>query len=146
MPVCKYCGSRISKFDNDMCPVCGTKKPLEGVTSETIEVTSEIDIKNPDFKAYKQTKRVTAFLLFSLVGIFGAGFFYAKFKKYGIIWLIANVVTIGGLGSILAFLAGLGPIWGYVIPLVACYLINIGFGLFFLFKPSLKDGNGEFIR
>ena len=146
MPVCKYCGARITKFDNDMCPVCGTKKPLEGVTSETIEVTSEIDIKNPDFKLYKPTKRVVVLIFFSLLGVFGAGFFYAKYKKYGLIWLAANLVFIGGLGSILAFLTPLPILWGYLIPTIACYLINIGFGLFFFLKPSIKDANGEFIR
>lgn len=146
MPVCKYCGSRITKFDSDMCPVCGTKKPLEGVSSETIEVTSEIDIQNPDFKAYKPTKRVVTLILFSLLGIFGVGFFYAKYKKYGLIWMASNLVCIGGLGSILAFLTPLPILWGYLIPLFACYLINIGFGLFFFLKPSIKDGNGEFIR
>ena len=146
MPVCKYCGSRITKFDNDMCPVCGTKKPLEGVTSETIEVTSEIDIQNPDFKSYKPTKRVATFVLFATLGIFGVGFFYAKYKKYGLIWLIANLVFIGGLGSILAFLTPLPILWGYLIPLFAAYGLNIGFGVFCLIKSNIKDGNGEFIR
>ena len=146
MPVCRNCGARISKFDKDMCPVCGFKNPLDGVSSETIEITSEIKVGNAEFKEYKQTKRVVLFLMFALIGIFGSGFFYAKYKKYGLIWLIANLVFIGGLGSILAFLTPLPILWGYLIPLFAAYGLNIGFGVFFLIKPSIKDGNGEFIR
>ena len=39
MPNCRNCGARITKFDKDICPVCGTKNPLQGVGSETMEVT-----------------------------------------------------------------------------------------------------------
>ena len=145
MPVCKNCGARISKFDKDMCPVCGTKAPLEGVTSETIEITSEIKIGNPQFKDYKETRRGICCLMFSLFGIFGAGFFYAKFKKFGLIWLAINVIFIAGMGSLLAFLTKAGLIWGYLIPVFIAYAINIGLGLFFLAKHDMKDGNGEFI-
>ena len=44
MPSCRNCGARLSKFDKDICPVCGAKNPLEGVSSETIDITSQIDI------------------------------------------------------------------------------------------------------
>ena len=50
MPTCRECHSRISKFDKDICPVCGAKNPLDGVTSDTIEITHEIDISNPEFQ------------------------------------------------------------------------------------------------
>ena len=146
MPVCKNCGARISKFDNDMCPVCGTKKPLEGVTSETIEITSEIKIGNPEFKDYKETKRNVLFLLFAFVGVFGSGFFYAQYKRIGFIWLVINLVFIAGLGSILAFGTKLSILWGYLIPLFIAYAINIAAGVFFLLKHDMKDGNGEFIH
>ena len=32
MPYCKNCGARITKFEKDICPVCGQKKPLEGAS------------------------------------------------------------------------------------------------------------------
>ena len=146
MPVCKNCGARISKFDNDMCPICGTKKPLEGVTSETIEITSEINLGNPEFKAYKQTKRSVMLVLFVFLGIFGTGFFYAKFKKLGLFWLICNLVFIGGVGSILAFMSKTGILWGYLIPLFIAYGFNMITGLFLFLKHDMKDGNGEFIH
>ena len=50
MPYCKNCGSRITKFDNDICPICGAKNPLEGVTSDTVEITSELDIHDKENK------------------------------------------------------------------------------------------------
>lgn len=146
MPVCNNCGSRISKFDKDMCPICGALKPLEGVSSETIEITSEIKLGNHEFKNYQFTSRLITCLLFVFLGIFGAGFFYAKYKKAGLIWLIGNVVVIGGLGSILAFLTNMGILWGYLVPLFVCYFINIVAGLYFLLKSNLKDGNGEFMH
>ena len=44
MPKCRNCGTRLTKFDIDICPVCGTKDPLKGVSSDTLEVTSEISL------------------------------------------------------------------------------------------------------
>ena len=146
MPVCKNCGSRITKFDKDICPICGSKNPLEGVTSETIEITSEIQLGNPDFKNYHFTSRLVTCLLFIFLGVFGTGFFYAKYKKPGLIWLVINMVIIGGFGSLLAFVSPLGILWGYLIPTMACYALNIFMGLYFLLKSNLRDGHGEFMH
>ena len=44
MPNCRNCGARLSKFDTDLCPVCGIKNPLQGTSSETVEITSQIDL------------------------------------------------------------------------------------------------------
>ena len=43
MPICRNCNSRISKFDKDRCPVCGTITLEQEVISNTIhcEATSE---------------------------------------------------------------------------------------------------------
>lgn len=146
MPVCKNCGARISKFDSDMCPVCGCKKPLEGVSSETVEITSEISLGSPEFKNYHFTNRKIVCVLFALLGVLGTGFFYAKYKKAGLYWLLINLVIIGGFGSLLAFLVNLGPLWGFLIPTIAMYVVNIGIGIYFLTKPNLKDGQGEFMH
>ena len=146
MPNCKNCGARISKFDADMCPVCGVKKPLEGVTSETVEITTELNVEDPAFKDYKGTKRITACLLSAFLGVFGVGFFYTKRSKTGLIWLLINLVLIGGVGSLLAFVVKMDIVWSFIIPLVALYLVNIAIGLYFLLKPDLKDGNGEFMH
>ena len=148
MPYCRNCGSRITKFDKDICPVCGTKKPLEGVSSDTIEITSELNIHSKEGKKqYQAHFRMTAFILFSFIGWTGAGFFYLKFKKFGLIWLLSNLVVILGLGALFV-LAVFGPKeWvGYFVSPAIAYLVNIGTGIFFLVKKDLKDGNGEFIR
>ena len=64
MPKCKNCGTRLTKFDNEICPVCGVEHPLEGVSSETIEITSKLDIDKEEFKDYHPTKRINVFLFF----------------------------------------------------------------------------------
>lgn len=145
MPVCRNCHSRISKFDNDVCPVCGCKNPLEGVTSETIEITSKLDVNSPDYKDYHPKHRLTVFFLFFLIGFTGAPLFYLKKNKFALIWLISNIAFIAILGSILAFLTPLETYLGYLIVIAITYLVNLGFGLFYLIKKDLKDGRGEFL-
>ena len=54
MPYCKNCGSRITKFDKEICPVCGEKKPLDGAVSDTVEITTELNVKDKNIgKIYK---------------------------------------------------------------------------------------------
>ena len=65
MPYCKNCGARITKFEKDICPICGQKKPLEGATSDTVEITTELKIHDKDRKEqYKAHFRFDTFLLF----------------------------------------------------------------------------------
>lgn len=145
MPVCKNCGSRISKFDKDMCPICGQVAPLKGVTSETIEITSEIDLSSKDFK-YKPKERSVAMILFFLLGFTGAGYFYLAKKKLGLIYLLANIILIASLSLIFIFAIRLDVVWGIIIPFIISYVVSIGVGLYYLLKGDIKDGRGEFIR
>ena len=144
MPICKNCGSRIEKFNKDLCPICGTKKPLEGVSSETVDITGQIDIGNSDFK-FRQTKKSTLLLLFVLVGFTGAGFFYMKHKKYGLIYLIASLILIGLGGFLISLTPNMMP-WGFLIAYGVSEVLGIILGLYLFFKKNLKDGQGEFIR
>ena len=147
MPFCKSCGSRISRFDKELCPICGTKKPLEGASSDTVEITTELDIHNKDSKkVYNGHFRLDTFLWFMLLGWTGAGFFYLNFKKRAIIWLIANLIVIGGLLALFGILIGFNNWIVYVAPFAAVYLINIGVAIYYLCKRDVKDGNGEFIH
>ena len=146
MPVCKECHSRISKFDKDRCPICGCLKPLEGTTSETIEITSSLDLQNLGIEGYKPVYRKTAGLLFCLLGFTGAGFFYMKFKLRGLLDLLISLVIIGGVGSILSFVANVNPIIGFLIPVAIVYLVNIIFGIYVFKKHDLKEGEGEFLK
>ena len=62
MPYCKNCGARITKFDKDLCPVCGAKKPLEGAHSDTIEITTELNVHNKEArKEYEIHFRLNTF-------------------------------------------------------------------------------------
>ena len=143
MPVCRHCGSRISKLDKDRCPICGEINPLEGVNSDTVEVTSVLDI-SPDY-GYKPKKRKTFLLLSCLIGFLGIQFFYLKYKRAGLIWLAANLVILAGGFS--AFYFGVHSLLlGILIPLLVVYAANITFGLVIFFKPSFKDADSNLLR
>ena len=148
MPYCKNCGSRITKFEKDICPVCGTRHPLDGVTSDTVEITTELNVHTKDSKSltYKAHFRITAFVLFAFLGWTGAGFFYLAFKKRGLIWLFCNLLVIAGLTVLFALTVGATNWISYVAPFALVYLINMGVSLYYLVKNDIKDGNGEFIR
>jgi len=147
MPYCRNCNARISKFEKDICPVCGAKNPLSGASSDTVEITSQLDVHSKEGKKiYNPHFRITAFILFSFIGWTGAGYFYLNFKKMGLIWLLGNLAIIGGL--LATFLLTLGTkTWvSYAAPFAAVYLVNMAVGVYFLVKENAKDGNGEFIR
>ncbi len=146
MPKCRKCGTRLTKFEKDRCPVCGIENPFEGVSSETIEITSQLDVNKEEFKDFHPTKRIIAFTLFTLLGWLGVGFFYTKMKKVALIWLLCNLAIIAGLFLILYFSAHMNVIWAILIPLFIIYGFNIVVAFFYLFKKDLKDGNGEFLR
>ena len=147
MPYCKNCGSRITKFEKDICPVCGQKKPLEGASSDTVEITTELNVHSKDTRQmYKAHFRSITFALFSLIGFTGAGFFYLRFKKLGFIWLSANLILLACLillfGSSISYTSWIT----YVASIAIIYLLNIGSGVFYLVKKDVRDGNGEFIH
>ena len=145
MPNCRNCGARISKFDADICPVCGTKKPLEGVNSETIEITSQVDLNNFVEGQKVVRRRKTLFILFLACGLTGLPFFYLKKKKAGLLWLILNLVLLGGLFSLFFFAVKLHIAIDIIIPILTVYLLNGIMGAVYHFLPDLKDGEGEFV-
>lgn len=145
MPVCRHCGSRITKFDTDRCPICGELNPLEGVNSDTIEITSEVDLSSADFSAFKPRKKTTTLLLSCLIGWLGSTFFYLGYKKFGLFWLLGNVLVIGG--SFSAFFFGLNNLLlAILIPAVLAYLVNIIVGLYLYKNPTLKDSDGNLLK
>ncbi len=148
MPYCRNCGARITKFEKEICPVCGTKYPLDGATSDTVEITSQLNVHQKDTKkVYDVHFRLNTFIWFTFLGWTGAGWFYLKFKKIGAIWLAANLLVLGGLMALFALVVLEPTAWlAYLAPVSIVYLVNIGVGIFYLCKTNLKDGNGEFIR
>ena len=143
MPVCKNCGNRIEKYNKDRCPICGQVDPFsERVGTETIEVTTSIDVNNED---YKPRHKKTMLILFLTLGVFGVPFFYIYQKKSGLIFLLINMVGIGLLSFIFAFYAHL-PVWGAIlIGFALLYVVDAFTGLLLYFRPNLQDGRGDFI-
>ena len=145
MPSCRNCGARLSKFDKDICPVCGTKNPFEGVSSETIDITSQIDISGFAEGQKVVRHRKTAMLLSMLIGFTGAMFFYLKQKKNAILWLSINLCGLSSIFLLLFLVVGLQLVVSLIIPIALIILVNIGMGIYYYLKPNLKDGEGEFV-
>lgn len=148
MPYCRNCRARITKFEKDICPVCGTRNPLDGANSDTVEITSQLDLgQKANRKIYKAHFRLNTFIWFIFLGWTGAGFFYLNFKKRGLIWLLCNLVVLGGLIALFALaLTGAKNWLSYAAPISIMYLVNIGIGIYYICKKDIKDGNGEFIH
>ena len=145
MPNCRNCGARLTKFDSDMCPVCGIKNPLQGIDSETVEVTSQIDLSGMQEGQKVVRRRRTMTLLFFLLGFTGAQFFYIKKAIKGLIWCAANLAVIIGLFCIFYFAVQIHIALAIIIPFVIAYAVNAIVGAIYNFLPDLKDGEGEFI-
>lgn len=146
MPNCRNCGARISKFDTDICPVCGVNKPLDGVSSETVEITSQIDLNN--FKDGQKVvcRRNKLLVFFLTLGFTGLPFFYLKRKAFAFVWLFINLAIIGGLFSLLYFAINLHIALAIILPILLVYVINAITGVIYNFLPDLKDGEGEFVN
>ena len=115
--------------------------------SDTVEITTELNVKDKNIgKIYKGHFRLDTFLWFLFLGWTGAGFFYLRFKKLGLIWLLCNLAVIGGLIALFGVMIGFDNWLSYVAPFAVVYLISIGVGVYFLVKKDIKDGNGEFIH
>ena len=145
MPSCRNCGARLSTFDKDICPVCRILKPLEGVDSETVEITSEVDLSG--FQAGQKVvrRRKTLLLYFLLLGFTGMPFFYLKQKRNAFLWLIVNLAILGGLFVFFYLALSLHIVLAIILPIITVYVLNAGVALIYYFLPDLKDGEGEFV-
>ena len=143
MPYCKKCGTRLQKFDADRCPICGTEHPFEGVSSETIEITTEINEETE--RNFKPRKKQTMLALFIFLGFFGVPFFYLHEKKKGFIYMAINVIGIALISFIFAFYVKLLIPVAIIIGFAMLLFVNVGAGLYLYFFPNLKDGRGEFV-
>ena len=145
MPKCKNCNSRIDRFNKDRCPICGVTFPFEGMNSDTVEITTNIDVDSVDQDYYRPCRKRELFLFFALLGIFGAPYFYLKKAKEGLIQLISNAVIIGLMSFLLAYFTSLTILYSVLISIGSMYILNIIFGAIVVAQPNLKDGNGEFV-
>lgn len=145
MPNCRNCGARLSKFDTDLCPVCGIKDPLQGTSSETVEITSQIDLSEmkEGQKVLRRRKKFIAYF-FSL-GFTGLPFFYIKKNILGLVWLAANLAVLGGLFALFYFAVQAHIAVAIIVPLLIVYAVNAVVATIYNFLPDIKDGEGEFI-
>lgn len=146
MPKCRNCGGRITRFDKDICPICGEKNPLAGVSSETVEITSNLDLNDVELKNFKPSTRFKTFILFILIGWTGAPMFYLRYIRIGLIWLFINASIFIASFLPLLLLTNLGLLFSLLIAISIIYIINIIMGIIAYFKHNLKDGRGEFLR
>jgi len=145
MPNCRNCGARLSKFDKDICPVCGIKDPLQGVNSETVEITSQVDLSGFQEGQKVVRRRKKMLVLFLTLGFTGLGYFYLKKKKNALIDILITILLFASGFLLLHLLAGLNIALSIILPIIAIYIINIIFGLVLYFTPDLRDGEGEFV-
>lgn len=142
MPTCKNCKSRIDKFNKDICPICGVEHPFEGVSSQTMEVTTPIDVDHLD---YKPRKRSILLLTGLTLGWTGLHFFYLKKNKLGYLTLILSLLFIVSLGLILGLCVENIALWaGFLIGFALSYFINAFITFVIYLTPNYKDGRGEF--
>jgi len=147
MPICKNCHHSITRFDEDVCPYCGTEHPIED-GYVTKDMTSFVDPVASEYKLYKSKSRRLSATLCLFLGMFGIHNFYLGFKKVAIIELIITTILIAGGGTLLGFFLA------ETMPFFSWYLIF--FGVLFIFyalrsfhyflKDSLCDASGEFLR
>lgn len=103
---CKKCHQALTKFDKDICPYCGTIKPLEGQNDDTQDITQIIEAENikKDFVDYKPKKIVVYSILLGFLGIFAAHLLYLKMYVKAIFLFLSNILFIAGGGYLLSLL------------------------------------------
>lgn len=148
MPKCKYCGENITKFDKEICPFCGGKKPLEGVDSYTADITQTINtMDKTNVQKFKQHSKVVNALFCMFLGIFGADSYYIGFIKYGISRFLVNIIVIVALTCVLYFCpTGLEFIYSLAIGFGIVFIVYFVIGFILLFTNGKKDSNGVFLR
>lgn len=147
MPKCKYCGENITKFDKEICPFCGGKKPLEGVESYTVDITQTINtVDKKTVENYKQHSKLVNSLLCMFLGIFGADSFYLGHFKLGISRLLVGLIYIISLFCILYFAVNLEILYSLLISIGSIFVVYLILGIIGLFLNSRKDSNGAFLK
>ena len=103
---CKKCHQALTKFDKDICPYCGTVRPLEGQSDETQDVTQIIEAENikKDFIDYKPKKLLVYAFLLGFLGIFAAHLLYLKMYVKATFLFLSNIFFIGAGGYLLSLL------------------------------------------
>jgi len=148
MPKCRFCGESITKFDKDICPFCGEKKPLEGVDNATIDITQFIETLPEEDKhiKFKQHKKIVNILLCMFLGYFSADLFYIGFKKIGLIRLLINVTMHIAAFAGLYFIGNIELIWSILYPFFGVFIVYFVNAIILFFTKDRKDANGVLLK
>ena len=144
MPYCKSCHKEISRLDNDVCPYCGEKDPIDADYA-TKDVTSSINPITGKYELYKSKSLKAYVILCMALGFLGVHDFYAGFWKRGIVFLVSFLLLVGGIGSLIFFLAW-KSFWIYLILFFAFVAFDLIYGFLLSKKAPLKDAEGEYLR
>lgn len=143
---CKNCGERLTKFDKEMCPYCGTKNPIENMkdSSDTTQTLDKIlsEDSNYSIKSYKLW-----LILMMCLGMFSADLFYLKKYKNAIIRLSMNII-IFLIFFLSIYLSNNSMIvLAILLPIGFLFLFYLALGLFFLVKNRHpKDSDGVYLK
>ena len=146
MPYCRNCHKEISKFDNDVCPYCGTRKPIDPAY-KTMDVTTNIAKLAADGYELPKTRSQKAFCyLCMFLGCFGVHYFYIYLPKRGVLDLFCTLVCVLGIGLPLTLTGVFVSAFAFLIPFFVLFLLHVGLGFYFFSVQSPKDGKGDFLR
>jgi len=145
MPQCKNCHREITKFDNDVCPYCGTLHPIDD-NYKTKDMTQFVDPVSGNYQLYKSKTKKTTCLLTVFLGWTGAHFFYLGYTKKGLLALLGSLIIIGGVGTLLYFFAGGLSYAGYLIAFLMAWIMYPPMAVKYAKSDTYKDANGEFLR
>lgn len=144
MAQCKYCHETISRLDKDVCPFCGGLKPLDGTDTSTQDITKVIGQVDTKVEI-KHKKRIVTMLLAFVVGFLGLHSLYLGKVKHCLITLGISVGLIGGIGSLVYFVAWRN-IFAYLIPFFVIEFLMILVGIGYFIKRDVTDSHGEFLE
>ncbi|NCA95396.1 MAG: TM2 domain-containing protein [Methanomicrobia archaeon] len=147
MPYCRHCKAKIERMDKEICPFCGQRRPLDGVSLETLDVTKAFgEGVEKDTELVRLKSKKKAALLCAIFGMFGVHSFYIRKPRQGLLFILVALFLIGGVGSLLFFVIIKGSIWAYLLPLFVQIVFQGLFALTYLLREDVKDGVGEMMR
>ena len=146
MPYCRYCSEEISKFDTDICPHCGGKKPIaEGY--RTMDITRAIGVVGEgDYKAPKARSHKAFAILCMTLGYLGVHDFYIYRPARGFACILITLGFVSAVGFPLFFLNVIPNALAFILPFAFEWIVFFFVGLMYMKVESPKDGRGDFLR
>lgn len=146
MFTCKNCHEKLTKFDKDICPYCGTKNPILD-DEDSSDTTKTIDIIKENDKSLMKHNNLVFNLLLMFLGMFSIDLFYIKKIKNALIRLLVNVLFFVILFLIIYLINNELLILSLVLPFSVLFVFYFILGLISLISGKrIKDFNGVYLR